>query len=147
MQRCEGPCKGLQSHEAYSEQIDQIKNLLRGHIKPLLQSLKEQMLEAAAHQDFKTAQQYKEKWQLLEQYQSKSAVVSDKLSDVDVLQVKEKDDFIYFNYMRIVDGLMVQAHTIDLRKKLDETPQDLWQSVLVDFRQRYASTAQEVILP
>ncbi len=147
MKRCAGPCQGLQSHEAYAEQIEQIKSLLRGHIKPLLQTLKSKMLEASARQDFKTAQQYKEKWQLLEQYQSKSAVVSDKLSDVDVLQVKEKDDFLYFNYMRIVDGLMVQAHTVELRKKLDETPQDLWQSVLVDFRQRYASSATEVFLP
>lgn len=147
MKRCAGPCQGLQSHAAYDEQIDQIKNLLRGHIKPLLASLKEKMLEAAGRQDFKTAQQYKEKWQLLEQYQSRSAVVSDKLSDADVLQVREKDDYIYFNYMRIVDGLMVQAHTLEIRKKLDETPQDLWQGVLVDFRRRYASTATEVFLP
>lgn len=147
MKRCAGPCQGLQSHAAYDEQIDQIKNLLRGHIKPLLSSLKEKMLDAAQRQDFKTAQQYKEKWQLLEQYQSRSAVVSDKLSDADVLQVKEKDDYLYFNYMRIVDGLMVQAHTIEIRKKLDETPQDLWQGVLVDFRRRYASTATEVFLP
>ena len=147
MKRCAGPCQGLQSHAAYDEQIDQIKNLLRGHIKPLLLSLKEKMLDAAQRQDFKAAQQYKEKWQLLEQYQSRSAVVSDKLSDADVLQVKEKDDYLYFNYMRIVDGLMVQAHTIEIRKKLDETPQDLWQGVLVDFRRRYASTATEVFLP
>ncbi|MDE7090130.1 MAG: excinuclease ABC subunit UvrC, partial [Bacteroidales bacterium] len=147
MKRCAGPCQGLQSHAAYDEQIDQIKNLLRGHIKPLLSSLKEKMLDAAQRQDFKTAQRYKEKWQLLEQYQSRSAVVSDKLSDADVLQVKEKDDYLYFNYMRIVDGLMVQAHTIEIRKKLDETPQDLWQGVLVDFRRRYASTATEVFLP
>lgn len=147
MKRCAGPCQGLQSHAAYDEQIDQIKNLLRGHIKPLLSSLKEKMLDAAQRQDFKAAQQYKEKWQLLEQYQSRSAVVSDKLSDADVLQVKEKDDYLYFNYMRIVDGLMVQAHTIEIRKKLDETPQDLWQGVLVDFRRRYASTATEVFLP
>lgn len=147
MKRCAGPCQGLQSHAAYDEQIDQIKNLLRGHIKPLLLSLKEKMLDAAQRQDFKAAQQYKEKWQLLEQYQSRSAVVSDKLSDADVLQVKEKDDYLYFNYMRIVDGLMVQAHTIEIRKKLDETPQDLWQGVLVDFRRRYASTATEIFLP
>lgn len=147
MKRCAGPCQGLQSHAAYDEQIDQIKNLLRGHIKPLLSSLKEKMLDAAQRQDFKAAQQYKEKWQLLEQYQSRSAVVSDKLSDADVLQVKEKDDYLYFNYMRIVDGLMVQAHTIEIRKKLDETPQDLWQGVLVDFRRRYASTATEIFLP
>ncbi len=147
MKRCAGPCQGLQSHAAYDEQTDQIKNLLRGHIKPILQSLKEKMLDAAQRQDFKTAQQYKEKWQLLEQYQSRSAVVSDKLSDADVLQVKEKDDYLYFNYMRIVDGLMVQAHTVEIRKKLDETPQDLWQGVLVDFRNRYASTATEVFLP
>ncbi len=147
MKRCAGPCQGLQSHEAYMEQMAHIKSLLRGHIKPLLQSLKTKMTLSAEAQDFKGAQRYKEQWLLLEQYQSKSALVSEELSDVDVLQVKEKDDFLYFNYMRIVDGGMVNAHTIELRRKLDETPQDLWLLVLSDFRQRYASTATEVILP
>lgn len=147
MKRCAGPCQGLQSYEAYTEQMAHIKSLLRGHIKPLLQSLKNKMTLSAEAQDFKSAQRYKEQWLLLEQYQSKSALVSEELSDVDVLQVKEKDDFLYFNYMRIVDGGMVNAHTIELRRKLDETAQDLWLLVLSDFRQRYASTAKEVILP
>lgn len=147
MKRCAGPCQGLQSKREYEEQTDLIKNLLRGHIKPILQQLKEKMTECANQQDFKQAQLYKDKWLLLEKYQSKSSVVSDTLSDIDVLGIKEKDEFIYFNYMRIVDGLMVQAHTIEVKKKLDESPQDLLQNVLSDFRNRFDSTASEVVLP
>ncbi|MCM1169616.1 MAG: excinuclease ABC subunit UvrC [Bacteroides sp.] len=147
MKRCAGPCQGLQTRDEYNEQISQIKALIRGHITPVLQSLTRQMMQAAEALDFKKAQLFKVKIELLQKYQSKSTVVNPSLSDLDVLGTKEDGQSIYFNYLRVVDGRVIQAHTIEVKKKLDETPADLLEQAIVEFRQQFDSKAPEIILP
>ncbi len=147
MKRCAGPCQGLQSEQEYEEQISQIKSLLRGHIRPVLQSLQQQMFQAADALDFKKAQMLKNKMEILLHYQSKSTVVSHSIGDLDVLSTLEEADSIYFNYLRVVDGRVVQSHTMDVKKKLDETPADLLEEAICEFREKYRSEASEIILP
>lgn len=147
MKRCAGPCQGLQSKDEYNKQIGQIKDLIKGHIRPVLQSLYQQMMEASEHLQFKKAQQLKEKYELLQNYQSKSTVVNATLADLDVLGTLEDTDSIYFNYLRVVDGRVVQAHTIEVKKKLDESPADLLEQAICEFRERFKSDAKEIILP
>lgn len=148
MKRCAGPCQGLQTQEEYAEQINEIKTLLRGHIKPVLQNLARRMHEAAENLDFRKAQALKEKITLLQNYQSKSTVVNNlSAADLDVLSFLGEDKSIYFNYLRVVDGRMVQSHTVEVKKKLDESPAELVPQVLFEFRERFKSEADEVILP
>ncbi|MCM1532177.1 MAG: excinuclease ABC subunit UvrC [Bacteroides sp.] len=147
MKRCAGPCQGLQTQDEYNEQISQIKALIRGHITPVLQSLTRQMMQAAEALEFKKAQLFKTKIELLQNYQSKSTVVNPSLSDLDVLGTKEDGQSIYFNYLHVVDGRVIQAHTIEVKKKLDETPADLLEQAIVEFRQQFDSKAPEIILP
>lgn len=147
MKRCAGPCQGLQSAEEYESQIDQIKTLLRGHIKPVLQTLYQQMLQASDALDFKKAQLLKTKRELLLRYQSKSTVINHSMGDLDVLGTHEESDCIYFNYLRVVDGRVVQAHTMEVKKKLEEKPADLLEEAICEFREKYRSEATEIILP
>ncbi len=147
MKRCAGPCQGLQGKEDYNEQISQIKALIRGHIAPVLQTLHRQMMQAAANLQFKKAQSLKMKIELLQRYQSKSTVVNAALTDLDVMGTKEDGESIYFNYLRVVDGRVIQAHTIEVKKKLDETPADLLEQAIVEFRLQFKSKASEIILP
>lgn len=148
MKRCAGPCQGLQSRQEYAEQINEIKTLLRGHIRPVLQSLTQQMHEAAERLEFKKAQMLKVKLALLQNYQSKSTIVNNLSSaDLDVLSFLEEDKILYFNYLRMVDGRVVQSHTVEVRKKLDERPEDIVSQVLFEFRDQFKSEADEVILP
>lgn len=147
MKRCAGPCQGLQSKEEYNEQINQIKFLIRGHIAPVVQALQRQMMDAADKLQFKTAQEIKMKLELLQRYQSRSAVVNASLGDLDVLGTKEDADSIYFNYLRVADGRVIQAHTLEVKKKLDETPADLLEQAIMEFRSQFESQAPEIILP
>lgn len=147
MKRCAGPCQALQSEAEYNEQITQIKTFIRGHINPVLQSLHRQMMQAADNLDFKKAQSLKTKIELLQRYQSRSTVVNASLADVDVLGTQEDGQSIYFNYLRVVDGRVVQAHTIEVKKKLEESPADLLEQAIMEFRQQFKSNAPEIILP
>lgn len=147
MKRCAGPCQGLQTEQEYNEQIAQIKTLLRGHIKPVLQSLQQQMLQAADALDFKKAQALKTKMEILLRYQSKSTVINHSIGDLDVLSTLEEADCIYFNYLRVVDGRVVQSHTMEVKKKLEERPADLLEGAICEFREKYESEASEIILP
>ena len=148
MKRCAGPCQGLQTEQEYAEQISEIKTLLRGHIKPILQSLTRQMHEAAERLEFRKAQALKEKIALLQHYQSKSTIVNNlSTADLDVLSFLEEDKSLYFNYLRVVDGRVVQSHTVEVKKKLDEKPEDIVSQVLFEFRDQFKSESDEVILP
>lgn len=148
MKRCAGVCAGEQSKEDYLRDIEQIKNILKGHIKPVLQELKIKMLECAKAYDFKQAQAYKEKFLLLEKYKAKSTIISDKDCDYDVLSCKEDVKSIFFNYMRVVDGAIVSAQSREIKRNLDEESlSEILLSVLIDFREKFSSSAKDIILP
>ncbi len=142
---CKGPCEGLFSAQEHDRNIDQIRYILKGNIAPALQYFRQQMQEAAADLAFEKAQEYKEKLELLENFQSKSLVVNPNLSDVDVLALLSDEECAYASYLRIVNGSIIQAKTVDVKKKLDETDNDIITLLLISFRSEFDSHSKEVI--
>jgi len=142
---CKGPCEGLFSAQEHDHNIQQIRHILKGNIAPALQYFRQQMQEAAADLAFEKAQEFKEKLDLLENFQSKSLVVNPNLSDVDVLALLSDEECAYASYLRIVNGSIIQAKTIDVKKKLDETDNDILTLLLISFRGEFDSHSKEVI--
>jgi excinuclease ABC subunit C len=144
---CLGPCVGAQSEEDYMITIDQIKNIIKGNITNVIAELKSLMHKAAENLDFEQAQLLKEKVEILEKYKSKSTIVNPKIDNVDVLSMIHEDEVAYVNYLKVSNGAIVQAHTIEIKMKIDETDTDLLAFALMDFRQRFDSKAKEILLP
>jgi excinuclease ABC subunit C len=144
---CKGPCEGLQSQEDYDDTIREIREIVKGNIHSVGQQLRKLMLESAAQYDFEKAQMIKEKLELLEKYQSKSTVVSQSVNNVDVFTILEDQQTGYVNFMKVINGSIVQAQTVEIRKKLDETAEDLLLIALADMRERKLSDGKEILLP
>jgi len=144
---CLAPCVGKQSEADYNATIDQIKAIIKGNISQVINELKKLMQSAADEMHFERAQLLKEKIETLEKYKSKSTIVNPHIEDVDVVSILNDAKVAYVNYLRVIKGAIVQAHTIELKKKLDETEDDLLLFALTDFRSRFQSTAGEVIIP
>ncbi|MFI5203313.1 MAG: excinuclease ABC subunit UvrC [Flavobacteriales bacterium] len=147
MKRCKGPCEAKQTEESYNEQIVQIRALLKGHISSLIKNLKEKMKDMAAAFDFEEAQNIKDSIEALEKYQARSAIVSAAIVEADVFSIAHDNSHYFVNYMRIVNGLLIQSHTLDYKIQLDETPAEVMQLAVVEIRERFDSKAPEVILP
>jgi excinuclease ABC subunit C len=144
---CKGPCEGLQNEEDYNLQISEIKSILKGQVQQVVRRLKESMQEAAAHYRFEEAQQLKMKLEALENYQSRSVVVSPVIDDVDVIALLNDEDTAYANFMRVVKGAVIQSFTIEMRKRLDETESELLGNAYADFLNRFGLVSKEIILP
>jgi excinuclease ABC subunit C len=144
---CKGPCQALQTEEAYNKDIQDIKDLLKGNINPILNDLKQNMKAAAVALNFELAAGYKEKIDTLENYQSKSTVVSTTIDDVDVFSISSDDKMAFVNYLKVNKGVITQTQTIELRKKLDESDEELLLFAISDFRAKFESTAKEIIVP
>ena len=144
---CKGPCEGLQNKEDYDKYINEIKEIIKGNINTVKNQLKKLMFHHAENYEFEKAQIIKEKIKLLEKYQSKSIVVNPKINNVDVFSIITNDDLSYSNYLKVVDGAVVQSHTIEIKNKLDESPEDLLGIAITEFRQRFNSNSEEIIIP
>ncbi len=145
---CKGPCAGLQSEEDYNDSIVQIKSILKGNISGVLNHLKEQMHQHAERHEFEQAQVCKEKIHLLENYQSKSVVVHPSIKDVDVISIlNDAPEIAYLNYLKVANGAIIQSHSFEIKKKLNESAEELLAVALTEMRSRYQSTAREVIVP
>ena len=144
---CKAPCVGKQTEEEYTETINHIREIIKGNISSVISELKRLMFSAAEKMEFEKAQLLKEKIEILERYKSKSTIVNPKIDNVDVLSLVNDDDLAYVNYLKVVNGAIVQAHTVELKKKLEETDADLLTFALADFRQRFQSNSKEIILP
>ncbi len=148
---CKGPCEGLQTKQDYDNSIAQIKHILQGNIHGVIQYLKRQMEEAAGKWEFDKAQLLKEKLLLMEKFQSRSAIVHPSLTDVDVFSVKSDEKCGFVNFLKIVNGAVIQCQTIELNKKLDEPDQELLMLGIAELRQHNAATgfvpSKEIILP
>ncbi|MGM9759139.1 MAG: excinuclease ABC subunit UvrC [Parabacteroides sp.] len=147
IKRCKGPCEGLQSMEEYQQNISVIKEILRGNITQVSKALYEQMQALAAELKFEEAQKIKEKYDAVENYRSKSTVVPPLLHNIDVFSLAENDGSAYINYLHIGNGAIVQAYTFEYKKRLDETREELLALGIVEMRERFKSTAREIILP
>ena len=144
---CLAPCIGLQKEENYKESIAHIKKILKGNIQEVILYLNSLMKSYANETKFEEAQLVKEKIEILEKYKSKSTIVSAGLSNVDVFNILDDNNFAYVNFLKVVEGRIVQAHTVELKKKLDESIEDLLLMAIVEIRQRLQSNAKELIAP
>lgn len=147
IKRCKGPCEGLQSLEDYQQNITEIREILKGNVTTISKLFYEQMQLYASELRFEEAQAMKEKYEILENYRTKSTVVTPTLTNIDVFSFAEQDNSAYINYLHIGDGAIVQAYTFEYKKKLDETPADLLALGIVEMRERFKSTAREIIVP
>lgn len=144
---CKGPCIGEQTEEDYHETLLQIKSIIKGNIATVIQDLKLKMHRFAESMEFEKAHIIKEKLEILERYQSKSMVVNPHIHDVEVLSLINDEKRGYVNYLKVVNGAIVQAHTIEIKKNLSESEDEVLTFALLDFRQRFESTSKEVIVP
>ena len=147
LKNCLGPCEGLQSEEHYTRQIKDIREILKGNFKTALSYFKTQMHDLAAEMHFEEAQSIKEKLDILENYQSKSTVVNPKITNVDVFSILTDTSHAYINFLQISHGAIIRSHTLEIKKKLEETDEDLLQMAIVEIRQRFNSLSKELYLP
>ncbi|MEY3096890.1 MAG: hypothetical protein RL647_480, partial [Bacteroidota bacterium] len=143
---CKGPCEGYQSESAYNEDIAHIKYLLRGHLGEVKQHLKGMMMRAANDLLFEEAQDYKEKLDSLERYQSKSTVVSTTLGDLEVYSISSTEKVAFVNFLRVSQGLIVVSRNVEIRKKLDESDAELLEAAVAEMRAQYGDNCKEIVL-
>lgn len=144
---CAGPCEGLYSEKEYHENIEAIRNIVKGNFKDSLHKFKSQMKDLAADLKFEQAQRVKEKIDILENYQSKSTVVNPKINNVDVFTIISDESYAYVNFLQLSHGSIIRSHTLELKKKLDETDEELLQLAIVEIRQRFNSLSKEIYAP
>ncbi|WP_373072228.1 excinuclease ABC subunit UvrC [Zeaxanthinibacter enoshimensis] len=144
---CLGPCEGLQSEKAYNQQIDDIRQILKGNFKFALQYLKREMKAKAEAMEFEAAQRLKDKIDILENYQAKSTIVNPKITNVDVFSIVSDEAFAYVNFLQLAHGAIIRSHTIELKKKLDESDEELLTLAITEIRQRFASQSREIYVP
>nr|WP_299340242.1 excinuclease ABC subunit UvrC [Allomuricauda sp.] len=144
---CKGPCEGLQSAEEYHGQITHVRDIIKGNFKSSLQHFKIQMKQKAENMEFEEAQRIKEKIEILENYQVKSTVVNPKINNVDVFTIISDETHGYVNFLQLSHGSITQSHTLEIKKKLQETDEDLLQLAIIELRQRFNSNSREIYLP
>lgn len=149
LKNCAGPCIGRQTQEEYLQNIGEIKEILKGNTRDIEQMLYRRMQDLAAEMKFEEAQKVKEKYLLIENYRSRSEVVSNVLHNIDVFSIEEDDDekVAFINYLHITNGAINQAFTFEYKKKLDESKEELLQLGIVEMRERYKSLSRESSCP
>ncbi len=143
---CQGPCVGNQTETNYQEYIDQIESILKGNIGSVITHLRKIMQEFAENYKFEEAQGIKEKIQILENYQSKSTIVSPTVDKVDVITMVEDDKSAFVNYFVISNGSIIHGFTVEVKKKLDETDAEIIAFALLEMRERFNSQSKEILL-
>ena len=144
---CLGPCEQKIDEELYNQNIAAIKNIVKGNFKSSLDQFQLQMENYVKDMEFEKAQEIKEKLASLENYQSKSTIVNPKISNVDVFTIVSDESYGYVNFLQISYGSITRSHTLEVKKKLDESDLDLLSLAIIDIRQRFNSQSEEVYLP
>lgn len=142
---CKGPCENLQSEDDYLQYIEQISQILKGHYQKPKQFFVEKMQAAAEKLAFEQAQEWKEKWQLLENFQAKSTVVNPAIHDVDVFSIVSDEQLSYINFMKVINGTITQSQTWEVKKKLNEEEADVLTMLIWEKRDEFHSSAKEII--
>ena len=143
---CRGPCEAHQTEADYNETIAQIKEILKGNISTVINHLKNKMIELADQFEFEKAQVIKNKIDILEKFKSKSVIVNPVIHNVDVYSIIMEGQSAYVNFMKVINGAIIQSFTIELKKKLDETPAELLALAIAELRSRYNSHSPEIIV-
>ncbi len=144
---CNGACEGLETEAHYNQSIKEIKNIIKGNFKESLERFKQMMLDFAANMEFEKAQQIKEKLERLNSYQAKSTIVNPSINNVDVFSVISDESHGYLNFLKLSNGSIIQSHTTEIKKKLDETDKELLELFIVEIRQRFNSQSPEIYVP
>ncbi|TFH24728.1 MAG: excinuclease ABC subunit UvrC [Bacteroidia bacterium] len=144
---CKAPCIGLQNEDNYELSIAQIREIIKGNLNEVISYLKKEMEAKAAAFLFEEALQFKEKIEILSRYQSKSTIVNSSIHDVEVYSIVSDEKEAFVNFLKVVKGAVIQAHTVEIKKKLDEDDRDLLAFAITDIRSRFGSNSGEVILP
>ena len=147
LKNCKGPCEGLQSQEEYDNDIKAIKNIIKGNFKESIETFEKMMYEFASNMQFEEAQRIKEKLNTLSNYQAKSTVVNPSINNVDVFSIVDDESFAYANFLKIANGSIIQSHTTEIKKKLDEDKKELLELFIVEIRQRFQSNSKEIYVP
>lgn len=144
---CKGPCEGLETEAEYHQNIKAIKEILKGNFKDSLSQFKAQMKQYAANMQFEEAQKIKEKIEVLENYQAKSTIVNPKISNVDVFSIVSDESYGYVNFLQLSYGSIIRSHTLEIKKKLDESDVELLELAITEIRQRFHSKSKEIYVP
>lgn len=144
---CKGPCEALQTLEDYEQNLSDIKDILNGKISVVKTRIKEQLNGAVSALNFEAAHHLKNKLDKLENYQSKSTVVSASISNVDVFSIASDDSLAFVNFLKVMNGVVIQTQTLEMKKRLDESDEELLQIAIPEIRNRYKSLSREIIVP
>jgi len=144
---CKGPCEGLESLEDYQKQVDAIREILKGNFKESMKDFKRLMTQYAQNLQFEEAQKIKEKIEVLENYQSRSTIVNPKITNVDVFSIVSDESAAYVNFLQISHGSIIRSHTLEMKKKLDETDEELLELAIIELRERFQLLSKEIIVP
>ena len=144
---CKGPCQAYQSLDDYENGIEEIKDILNGKISNVIKNVKQIIKTSVEELNFEYAHQYQRKLLVLEKYQSKSTVVNSAITNVDVVSIASDERYAFVNYLKVMNGSIIQTQTIEIKKRLDETDEELLTIALAEFRTKFNSTSKEIIVP
>ena len=144
---CKGPCEGYESLETYQKQVDAIREILKGNFKESMKDFKRVMTDLAQNMHFEEAQKIKEKIEVLENYQSRSTIINPKITNIDVFSIVSDESAAYVNFLQISHGSIIRSHTMEIKKKLEETDEELLELAIIELRERFQLLSREVLVP
>ncbi|WP_372936359.1 excinuclease ABC subunit UvrC [Seonamhaeicola sp.] len=144
---CKGACEGKETEAEYNKNVKAIRQILKGNFKDSLQQFKKQMKQFAEDMLFEEAQKIKEKIEVLENYQARSTIVNPKISNVDVFSIISDETYGYINFLQLSYGSIIRSHTLEIKKKLEETDKELLELAITEIRQRFHSNSKEIYVP
>ena len=147
LKNCKGACEALDTEANYASSTKEIRNIIKGNFKESIEKFEKMMYSFAQNMQFEEAQKIKDKLHLLSNYQSKSTIVNPSINNVDVFSIISDETHGYANFLKISNGSIIQSHTIEIKKKLDETDTELLELFIVEIRQRFNSHAPEIYVP
>ena len=147
LKNCKGACEALETEANYASSTKEIRNIIKGNFKESIEKFEKMMYSFAQNMQFEEAQKIKDKLHLLSNYQSKSTIVNPSINNVDVFSIISDETHGYANFLKISNGSIIQSHTIEIKKKLDETDTELLELFIVEIRQRFDSQSPEIYVP
>jgi excinuclease ABC subunit C len=144
---CKGPCESHETSENYQKQVDAIREILKGNFKESQREFKKLMNDFASKMQFEEAQKIKEKLEVLENYQSRSTIINPKITNIDVFSIVSDESAAYVNFLQISHGSIIRSHTLEIKKKLDETDEELLELAIIELRDRFHLLSKEIIVP